>query len=173
MTAALPTFRKAGQSDAVALTAFAERTFRDTYGEFNTAENMDRYVAGAFAESVQLAEIDDPRMTFVLAEVEGTLAGYAQLSTRKTDSGTHVEIDRFYIDTAWHGRGLARQLMAHVVAMASAAGAHEIVLGVWQENQRAIAFYAKAGFAVTRRATFLLGDDLQFDWIMTRPLERP
>ena len=40
--------RPARVPDAPWLAALAERTFRDTYGAFNTPEDMERYVAEHF-----------------------------------------------------------------------------------------------------------------------------
>jgi diamine N-acetyltransferase len=173
MTAMPVTIRPATTSDAATLASFAERTFRATYADFNTPENMDAYVAGAFSTAIQGEELANPAVTCLLAEADGTLAGYAQLTTRLTGTATELEIDRFYVDVPWHGRGIANQLMEQVVSSAHNARARRIVLGVWQENQRAVKFYAKSGFTVSGPATFLLGDDLQHDWIMTRLLEQP
>jgi ribosomal protein S18 acetylase RimI-like enzyme len=41
-------------------------------------------------------------------------------------------------------------------------------LGVWEENPRAIAFYAKWSFVVVGQKTFLVGDDPQTDHVMQR-----
>jgi ribosomal protein S18 acetylase RimI-like enzyme len=45
-------------------------------------------------------------------------------------------------------------------------GARTIWLGVWERNARAIAFYHKQGFVQAGTQRFLLGDDLQTDWVM-------
>jgi ribosomal protein S18 acetylase RimI-like enzyme len=44
------------------------------------------------------------------------------------------------------------------------------VLGVWERNARAVAFYGKYGFARVGEHTFVLGADAQTDWVLTRPL---
>jgi len=43
-------------------------------------------------------------------------------------------------------------------------------LGVWERNHRAIAFYRKVGFVQCSAQPFLLGSDLQTDWVMNRNL---
>jgi len=39
-------------------------------------------------------------------------------------------------------------------------------LGVWEKNERAIAFYTKNGFKVVGHHLFKLGDDIQTDYLM-------
>ena len=41
-------------------------------------------------------------------------------------------------------------------------------LGVWQRNPRAVRFYEKCGFRRVAEATFVLGTDVQTDWVMAR-----
>jgi ribosomal protein S18 acetylase RimI-like enzyme len=43
-------------------------------------------------------------------------------------------------------------------------------LGVWEKNDRAIRFYEKWGFEKFGETDFLLGDDLQQDWLMRKVL---
>ena len=72
--------RPAGPADAAWLAALAERTFRETYSSENTPENMERYVVEHFGPAHQEAELRDPRMSTLVAEVDGRAAGYAQLA---------------------------------------------------------------------------------------------
>ena len=46
-----------------------------------------------------------------------------------------------------------------------------IWLGVWEHNPRARAFYRKWGFVEVGTQLFQLGDDLQNDLLMQRPVE--
>src|SRR5204862_2877130 len=54
--------RLAGAADAAWLAGLAERTFRETYSEFNSPENMEGYVAEHFGPDRQAAELRDPAM---------------------------------------------------------------------------------------------------------------
>ena len=49
--------------------------------------------------------------------------------------------------------------------------ADRIVLAVWENNPRAIAFYRKCGFTVTGAQPFVLGTEVQTDYVMTRELK--
>jgi ribosomal protein S18 acetylase RimI-like enzyme len=45
-----------------------------------------------------------------------------------------------------------------------------LLLGVWKENARAIAFYQRLGFREVGSQTFRIGDDEQQDLVMSRAL---
>ena len=167
--------RLAGAADAAWLAALAERTFRETYTEFNTPENMERYVADHFGPDLQAAELRDSGKVTLVVEVDGAAAGYAQLARGPAPPSIGgpdpMELVRFYVDRPWHGRGLAQRLMATTADTARAGGARTLWLGVWERNGRAIAFYRKCGFEDVGTHTFVLGDDHQRDRVLVRRLD--
>lgn len=175
MFAVTAVIRAARVPDAPWLAALAERTFRETYSAHNTPENMERYVAEHFGLARQEAELRDPRVLTLVAEVDGQPAGYVQLgrgaSPASVTGAKPMEIARFYVDRPWHGTGLARQLMDAAADSARAEGARTLWLGVWERNPRAIAFYRKCGFREAGVQTFVLGDDHQRDLVLALPLD--
>jgi ribosomal protein S18 acetylase RimI-like enzyme len=74
------------------------------------------------------------------------------------------------VDRAWHGQGLASELMRAVKTHARGAGCDTLWLAVWEHNPRAIAFYTREGFRTVGRQPFQLGDDLQTDNLMLATL---
>jgi GNAT superfamily N-acetyltransferase len=161
-------------SDAVELSAAAERWFRDTFASDNTAADMDAYCASAFSPAIQQAQLADPAIeTLLMHDGSGRLIAYAQLRTGAPEVivlPSPIELWRFYLDRTQHGRGVAPRLMAAVDDAARARGAATLWLGVWEKNLRARAYYAKAGFADIGAHEFRLGDDLQVDRILSRSL---
>lgn len=166
--------RRATATDAAALAALAERTFRDTFTAANTAENMAAHAAASYGADKQRAEIESERIRTLLVEFDGNIAGYAQLrigpAPECVQADRAVELWRFYIGRDWIGRGLAQRLMDAVFAEAGTLDVHALWLGVWEQNPRAIAFYRKCGFADVGAHVFQLGDDVQTDRIMQREL---
>jgi ribosomal protein S18 acetylase RimI-like enzyme len=43
-------------------------------------------------------------------------------------------------------------------------------LGVWENNERAIAFYKRWGFERFNEHIFMLGNDAQTDWLMKKSI---
>lgn len=185
---ALPTVRRATVGDAAALAAFAARLFRTTYGPAadsttgggSNAGNVEAYVRDHFTPDLQRAELADPALVTLVADGDDALAAYAQLRAPRpvaafataafaAAAGDHPsELARFYVDPAWHGRGLAGALMAAVLDTAAQWGATGVWLDVYQRNARAGAFYRRHGFAQCGTAVFQMGAEIQEDWVMAR-----
>ena len=168
--------RRASAADAATLAALAERTFRDTFTEVNTPENMAAHAAASYGIDKQRAEIESDQIRTLLVVLDGVVAGYAQLRNGHApdwvSAENAVELWRFYIDRSGIGRGLAQRLMEAVVTEAAEWNGHALWLGVWEHNPRAIAFYRKCGFVEVGAHVFRLGDDAQTDLIMQRELAR-
>ena len=172
--AAVCTIRRGTPADANALSAFAAKTFSDTYGRYNDPDNLDRHIASAFNPTQQAEELADPDVAFVLAHRDDALAGYAQVRRGDApDCVTHaaaIELHRFYVDAAWHGGGLAQSLFVEACAAARAFGGSVLWLKVWERNARAIAFYRKSRFIDVGTADFFVGSDRQTDRVLVLSL---
>jgi ribosomal protein S18 acetylase RimI-like enzyme len=167
--------RKATLSDATALTEFGARTFSETFAADNTTEDMSKHLASAWQPDLQRREIADASLDTLLAwDSSGALAGFAQLRDKHAPAcvptRAAVELERFYVDKPWQGRGLARALMSAVEECARARGGFELWLGVWERNERAQAFYRKCGFEKVGTKIFVVGSDPQTDNVMLRVL---
>lgn len=177
------TVRPATPADAARLSAFARRSFDETFGADNTPADMGEYLDSAFTPARQATELRDADAAILVAEVaaaaEGdgqpAIAGYAHLvlggdAPPCVAGPAPAELKRFYVDRAFHGRGIAAHLMDAAIATAVARGARTLWLGVWERNARAIAFYAKRGFADVGAQRFVLGSDVQTDRVMMRAI---
>jgi diamine N-acetyltransferase len=167
--------RRALPEDAAALAELAARTFYDTFADSNSAEDMEAFLTSTYSEAIQRAEINDPLMTTLLVEIDGVLGGFAQIRAGKAPScvkgESPIEIKRFYVAKAYHGTGAAQELMRSAEGVARAAGAKTLWLGVWEHNDRALAFYRKTGFAPVGSQPFVVGSDRQTDVVLERPLQ--
>ena len=162
--------------DAQALAVFGARTFSQSYGHEHSAQNMQAYLAASFSTERQRAQLVDPTVSTLLAHDNTTLLGYAQIRRGSPpECVVHpdcIELHRFYVDQPLQGRGLAQALMSDVFRVAQGMGGHSLWLGVWERNQRAIAFYQKAGYADVGRIDFTIGEDVQTDRVLLRELSR-
>ncbi len=170
----LTTTRRARPADAGALAELGARTFQDTFAADNTPDDMALYLASSYGPELQAAELADPGILTLVAEVDGHLAGFAQLRDGPPPPGVGpgrpLELWRFYVERTWQGRGVAQVLMRATLAAAVKRGAGLIWLCVWERNHRAQAFYRKIGFEDCGSKEFVLGRDRQTDRVMARPL---
>ena len=164
--------RRATAADAGAVSEFAARVFYETFAPDNDPMDMHAYLLEAFTPEKQAEEIADPLRVCLIAEVGGAMVGYALLRIDAPDPETPgdqpVELQRFYVDHVWHGRGVASPFLAACARTARTRGGTSIWLGVWERNARAIRFYAKHGFTDVGSKAFRLGYDLQTDRVMAR-----
>ena len=167
------TIRAATAADRAVLTDFGRRTFYETFAADNTPDDMAAYLAGAFSEAKQSAELADPHRVTLFAERLGRVLGYAQLHFGSVpdcvDLPGAAELVRLYVDSDVKGQGVARQLM-EAVERAAAERSQAIWLGVWERNPRAIAFYKKCGLVAVGTHAFTLGRDAQLDHIMVKTI---
>jgi ribosomal protein S18 acetylase RimI-like enzyme len=174
MTLSMVTFRSADASDAAAVARFGQRLFRETFGPHHRAEVLDAYCGEAFSVERVHEELCDPARETFVAEHGGAIVGYVQLHATTAPecvSGPDpLELLRFYVDSAWHGRGIAQALLVRVVAAAERRGGRTLFLLVWEHNRRAIAFYEKQGFRRVGIVPFILASDRPLDYVMTREL---
>jgi ribosomal protein S18 acetylase RimI-like enzyme len=164
--------RRALPTDAPLLADMGARLFRAQFGADNTPEDMDAHLAASFSLAKIAAELADPAATFLLLQHESSPAGYAKLYAGAPPACvTHldaIELARLYVETARIGQGLGAALMRACLDEARQQGYAALWLGVWQENPRAIAFYRRWGFEAVGTQEFVLGSDVQTDWVMAR-----
>ena len=94
------------------------------------------------------------------------MVGYAMLV--RADDG--IELSKIYVLPDSHGAGASAALMAAALSTAKELGAESVWLGVNQQNERAQRFYAKQGFTVIGTRTFALGESVENDYVMVRPV---
>ncbi len=169
------TVRFAAVSDINLLTDLGRQTFEQAFSRYNNPEDMAKYLAGAFYPEKQAAEFCHPGSLFLIAEENQIPAGYARLQAGTSGEtcltgDNPVELVRFYLLETWIGKGYGSVLMGTCLDAARERGYDSIWLGVWEKNDRAIRFYEKWGFSKVGVHSFLLGTDLQRDYIMERKL---
>ena len=167
--------RPARTADAPALSELASRIFYETFASSTAPHDMEAFLAKAYNEPRMRVEIEDSSIVTLVVDDDGVLAGYAQLRFGQPPAcitgPDPVEVWRFYIDKAHHGRGVAQQLMSTIDAVARQRQARTMWLGVWEHNDRARAFYAKYGFRHVGEHTFVVGADEQTDLLLERALQ--
>jgi diamine N-acetyltransferase len=78
------------------------------------------------------------------------------------------ELKRIYLLSRFQGSTIASALMQAVVAHAQ--GARRLLLGVKDDNHRALSFYAKHGFETIGTRRFDVGGRTYDDFVLARPL---
>jgi GNAT superfamily N-acetyltransferase len=166
--------RRATDRDAELLARLGAETFSETFGPDNTPQDMAAYLTASFSPEIQAAELADASSVFLLAEAGEIAAGYVRLregpAPPAITGSRPIEIVRFYARAPWIGRGLGAILMEACLREAERRGCGTLWLDVWEKNPRARRFYRKWGFVEVGTQPFQLGDDIQTDLLMQRPV---
>ncbi len=166
------TIKYATTADAENIALLSRKTFYDTFAEFNTKEDMDKFMNESFSMEALVKEISMPEHVFLAAFMNDELVGYAKLtaSANPPELGDTeaIEIGRIYADQKTIGRGVGKALMEKCLSLAREKNKQCVWLGVWEHNQRAISFYTKFGFEKFGEHDFILGNDVQTDWLMKK-----
>jgi len=151
------------------------RTFEAAFGADNRPEDIKQYLSLNFSKTHIKAQLSDPSSIFLLACEDSKAVGYVMLRVSKKPMAVTgikpVELVRLYIEEDIIGKGYGSALMNSCLEEAKKKGHQTIWLGVWQKNLRAIRFYENWGFRKVGTKEFILGSDLQHDYIMARPVE--
>ena len=166
--------RYASAEDAEMIADLSRKTFNETFGYVNTKENMDKFMTEQFSREQLIQEVTEPGNTFLLAFDEDVPVGYVRMREGKKFPEFHgkdsIEIARIYSVNTYIGTGVGQQMMRQCIFIAKELKKEIIWLGVWEKNSRAISFYTKWGFEKFAEHDFLLGDDLQKDWLMMKTI---
>lgn len=163
--------RLAEAADAELIADISHETFYDTFAVHNTKADMDKFLAEQFSREQLMEEVGTPGHTFFLAVVDGITAGYVFLKDKShplLPSSNAIEISRLYARKNFIGKGVGKTLMQQAINYAAGLQKEWIWLGVWEHNQPAIQFYTSFGYQKFGEHDFILGDDLQHDWLMKR-----
>lgn len=104
------------------------------------------------------------------------MAGYLKLNQGSAQTEQELEnafeIQRIYLLQAFQGRGLGKVLFEFALEKAEQSSCDWVWLGVWEHNYKAQKFYSKYGFEKFGQHEFAVGDKIDVDWLLKRPLHQ-
>jgi ribosomal protein S18 acetylase RimI-like enzyme len=164
--------REATVEDAQLIADISHQTFYETFAAHNTKEDMDKFLNHQFTKGRLMMEVGAKGNVFLLAYNDDQLAGYVKLRDERVPLSmgdvAAIEIARIYAVSNQIGKGVGSFLMQSSINIAKQKNKEWMWLGVWEKNQRAIEFYTKWGFEKFEETDFLLGNDVQRDWLMKK-----
>ncbi|HEY7051163.1 MAG TPA: GNAT family N-acetyltransferase [Mycobacterium sp.] len=165
--------------DAKELADVAARTFPLACPPTSTPENIGAFIETHLTPERFTEYLADPDRAVLTVSADSRITGYCMLIRgvpedpdvqRAVPVRPAVELSKMYVLPEVHGAGAATALMTAALDRATAMAARSVWLGVNQHNRRAQRFYAKHGFTIHGAKTFRLGDGVESDFVMVRPL---
>jgi ribosomal protein S18 acetylase RimI-like enzyme len=167
--------RECVADDLLALCALSRKTYDETFRQMNSEATMEAYLAQSFDIHKMRGELTNHNSAFYFLYADKELAGYLKLNEADAQTDLHetqaLEIERIYVDSAFQGKGLGQILMNKALALAAMKEKLFAWLGVWEKNEKAIAFYKKNGFYEIGKHSFVMGEEIQSDFVMRKDLK--
>lgn len=168
------TIRIATPGDASALAEIGHVTFTETWVNNYDADTLKNYLDSTYSADIIREELQRDDIIYLITFDENTVTGFAKLSLSQ-ELGSWItdrclEIVRIYVLKAYHDRKVGKLLMEKIIELATEEKLESIVLGVWENNHRALAFYGKWGFEKIGTHPFVIGDLIETDWVMRKRL---
>ena len=162
--------RKLDITDLENLQKISITTFRETFEEVNSEEDMQKYLDENLSLERLKNELENLDSEFYFIENENKNLGYLKLNfgnaqTEKVEEN-YFEIERIYVLKAFLGQKIGQILFDKAIEIGREKNLEYVWLGVWEENHRAIKFYEKNGFKIFGKHDFVLGKDVQTDLLM-------
>jgi len=143
------TYRAGVPADALCVGVLAMQVFLDTYATEGIRADLAREALSCYSPDAFAPRLADRDVSFVLAETQGHLIGFAELhhaSACPADARARVELVRLYVQQPFQREGIGAQLMKHAERRARTAGADALWLTAWCGNERALVFYPAMGY---------------------------
>jgi len=161
-------------SEVDTLLVLSRKTFYDAFEHLNNPEDFEAYTSKAFTREQLLSEIEDPDSAFYFAVIDNEPVGYIKLNYRGAQAEFHepggVELSRIYILASQQGKKIGNHLLDFAINKAIEDKMTYIWLGVWEHNLAAQRFYERNGFVKVGSHEFVVGKDVQTDYLMKRLL---
>ena len=142
--------RTATPDDALCIGVLGMQVFLDTYASDGIRPAIAREATSGFAIERIAAAIADAERVFLLAQRQGHLIGFAQLTRRASHelvaATDAAELDKLYVQERFTGTGVGGALLAEAEDHAARWGCTALWLTAWIHNTRALAFYRRRGY---------------------------
>ncbi|GAA4765677.1 hypothetical protein GCM10023219_08320 [Stakelama sediminis] len=168
------TVRRADAADAARLALVGAATFLDGFAGVIDGDAIVAHCAKQHAPDAYTALLARPDVSAWLAQADhgGAPVGYSILCTADLPGVGEGdwEVKRIYALSRLHGSGIGRALMQPAIDTARKRGAKRLMLGVYNGNARALAFYAKCGFETVGTRRFTVGAQTYDDYVLALSL---
>lgn len=165
--------RSAGAQDSDRLALVGAATFLETFAGILDGAAIVAHCAREHVPAAYEAYLGNGAVAWLGETETGTgPVGYALVAAATLPGAEpgDLELKRIYVLSRFHGSGLGRALMDVAIGHARRAGAPRLLLGVYKDNERALAFYARNGFVRAGERLFQVGDRHYEDLVLARPL---
>ena len=165
--------RRATTEDIPLIRSMADVSFRDTYRDILSPEQMEYMLDWMYSEaSLERQMGPDGHVYFIAQTDEGEPFAYLSVQPLglQEDGANLFEFQKLYINSAWRGKGFGKKLfdyVFHFVKEEAGGGPCRVEFHVNRYNTRAVEMYKHIGMTLIREGDFPIGNGYYMnDYIM-------
>ena len=166
--------RSATLGDVNTLCQLGRDAFAESYGPFNTPEDLAAHIEQTYAPKLIRTHLEDDSQTYLLAQVDGAAAGFGLLSSGPSPEAVLAskpfKVQQLYVLRSYQRLRLGSKLIEALATLAVGKGGDVIWLTVWEHADWARKFYQRCEFEAVGKVEFKLGSSDQTDILMARTL---
>ncbi len=167
--------RRAVLDDADLMSRLATDTFVETFGHLYPPEDLAWFLLNSYSPAAQREALEEPRSAMYLLQDGATPVGYIYVGPcglpHAEASEDHGEVKRLYLLRQAHDDGWGTRLLQVAMQWLLREGPRTLWVGVWSQNLGAQRFYARQGFDRDGEYKYPVGNTLDHEFILRRPVE--
>jgi ribosomal protein S18 acetylase RimI-like enzyme len=168
-------WRNAGTDDAEALAYLGAATFLASFAFDHPGKPLIEHLKSEHSAEYYATKLADPEVDIVIGETPlGAPIGYVMLVPPEHPDLQQTgdwELKRIYLLGPWQGGGNGRALLQQAFDVAAVRKAQRLILAVYESNERAVAFYERAGFVHIGETVFMVGDTPFRDMVYAKVID--
>lgn len=151
---------KATAADTPLIADIASRSFIESHHTSAPMHEIDNYIKAKYDQAVLREELEDPANIYYIIYTDKKPAGYSKIvfnspHTRIAQQNI-TKLERIYLLQEFYGLKLGAELFSFNLRLSKSNDQSGMWLYVWEKNDRAIAFYERAGFKIIGHGDFRL-----------------
>jgi ribosomal protein S18 acetylase RimI-like enzyme len=167
------TIRTAGLHDIDVIHTLAHRTWRIAYKEMISPEQMEYMLNMMYSHDSLHYQIEEQGHIFLIAYDDDVPVGFAAYFPKYDISPAIIRLDKLYVLTDQHGKGIGKKLIDHIISVIKPLGAALLELTV-NRNNPSLTFYQKMGFKIIKEIDHPIGEGFFMnDYVMQKELSEP
>ena len=161
---------RAQPNDFLVLEALVQATFIETWTGIVDEDHIRQHLDDGHARQVVERYARCNNADVFVARKADVLVGYA-IGSSPADSTDFTlpgfyRVDKLYLKSSFHGRGVGKQLWDAMVDSAKESGAPGLYLTHYPGNARASSFYARQGLKKVGDTVYKCGNGDYSDWVL-------
>lgn len=157
-----PTIRRASENDYSVIAHIGRLAVEEAHRASCSVEDMNSFLAANYNDEAIKRELSDKHNIYHLIYLDDQPAGFSKIELNAVHPNiveqSVTKLDRIYLLREYYDKKLGHALLQFNIEYAQQHGLLGMWLFTWVGNERAVAFYKKAGFVIIGEHKFRVSE---------------